>query len=82
MENKPALVNVLRSLLTGVFSAQVEGGNHQKLVRAFGYADGYMRAVLEAGIVSQKELLTIVQEERTRMMGSGSAELPSDALAV
>ena len=66
MEHKPALVQVLRSLLTDVFAAQVAGSNHQKLVRAFGYADGYMRAVLEAGIVSKEELLGIVQEERRR----------------
>lgn len=66
MEHKPALVQVLRSLLTDVFTAQYEGATHQKLARAFGYADGYMRAVLEAGIVTKQELLGIVQEERRR----------------
>lgn len=75
MEHKPALLQVLRSLLSGVFAAQVEGGSHAKLVRAFGYADGFMRAVLEANIVTKQELLKIVQEERTRTMGTGSAQL-------
>jgi hypothetical protein len=68
MEHKPALVQVLRSLLTDVFTAQYEGATHHKLARAFGYADGYMRAVLEAGIVTKEELLGIVQEERRRTL--------------
>ncbi len=66
MEHKPEIVQVLRSLLIDVFTAQYEGANHQKLARAFGYADGYMRAVLEAGIVTRQELLDIVHEERRR----------------
>lgn len=66
MEHKPALVQILRSLLMDVFTAQYEGSTQQKLARAFGYADGYMRAVLEAGIVTRAELLEIVQEERRR----------------
>lgn len=66
MEHKPELVTVLRSLLIDVFTAQYEGASHQKLARAFGYADGFMRAVLEAGIVTKHELLEIVQEERRR----------------
>jgi len=66
MEHKPALVQVLRSLLTDVFTAQAAGSSAHKLVRAFCYADVYMRAVLEAGIVTRDELLGIVQEERHR----------------
>jgi len=72
MEHKPALVQVLRSLLTEVFTAQVAGSNHHKLVRAFGYADGFMRAVLEAGIMQKDELLGIVQEERSRTFRSAA----------
>ncbi|MBI2893976.1 MAG: hypothetical protein HYY06_10520 [Deltaproteobacteria bacterium] len=64
--HKPELVNVLRTLLTDVFTAQYEGATHQKLARAFGYADGYMRALLEAGVAHKEELIGIVIEERRR----------------
>ena len=67
MERKPELLGVLRSLLSDVFAAQGHGAPGNKLVRAFGYADGYMRALIEAGIVPRDELLELVAQERRRI---------------
>jgi hypothetical protein len=67
MERKPELLQVLRVLLSDVFTAQTTGASGQKLVRAFGYADGYMRALIEAGIVPRDELLELVAQERRRI---------------
>ncbi|MCC7539868.1 MAG: hypothetical protein IT379_26845 [Deltaproteobacteria bacterium] len=60
------MLNVLRDLLRQVFVARYDGANYERLARAHGYADGFMRALLESGIVEQRDLLTIVNEERRK----------------
>jgi len=59
----------LRSLLHDLFVATEQGVAQPRLARAHGYADGYMKGLLQAGIVSQRELLSIVSEERGRVAG-------------
>ncbi len=65
---KEELKDTLRRLLRGVLEARFKGGNYGKLARAHGYADGYMRAMLDAGIVEQGELLKLVCTERQRFV--------------
>ena len=65
---KKDLVNTLRTLLRETMKARFEGGAYGKLARAHGYADGYMRALMDAGLVDQRELLTIVGSERQRFV--------------
>jgi hypothetical protein len=59
----------LRRLLHDLFVATEQGVAQPRLARAHGYADGYMKGLLQAGIVSQRELLSIVSEERGRIAG-------------
>lgn len=74
---KDELVGVLKELLQDVLRARYDGAIHAKLARAHGYADGYMRALLDAGLVDRAELLRIVGEERNRSAGteSGTREI-------
>ena len=65
---KEELMNTLRRLLRDVVTARFEGGAYAKLSRANGYADGYMAALLDAGIMEQDSLLQLVREERTRVV--------------
>ena len=62
----------LRSLLRDVLEARFAGCAHQKLARAHGYADGYMRALLDAGAATRRDLIEIVCEERRRFIADGS----------
>jgi hypothetical protein len=64
---KEDLIQVLRRLLSNVVQARFEGGAYAKLSRAHGYADGYMAALLDAGIVERDALLRVVREERLRI---------------
>ncbi len=64
---KEDLIEVLRRLLSNVVQARFEGGAYAKLSRAHGYADGYMAALLDAGVVEQDALLRVVREERHRL---------------
>ena len=67
---KEELINVIRRLLGDVAKARFEGGAYAKLSRAHGYADGYMAALLDAGVVEQGSLLRLVGEERLKLASS------------
>lgn len=60
------MLTVLRDLLKQVFVARYDGATYDRLARAHGYADGFMRALLESGLIQQKDLLAIVNEERRK----------------
>lgn len=57
---------ILRNMLRDLFEADSRGARRDKLARAHGYADGYMRALLDLGVAEQKQLLQVVLEERQR----------------
>jgi hypothetical protein len=64
---KEDLINVVRRLLREVVKARFEGGAYARLSRAHGYADGYMAALLDAGVVERDSLLRMVGEERLKL---------------
>ncbi len=70
----------LRRMLHDLFVATEQGVAQPRLARAHGYADGYMKAMLQAGIVNQRELLTIVAEERGRVAGPATRLVPLDEI--
>ena len=65
---KLALLDRARALVADVTRVRFEGAAYAKLARAHGYADGYMRALLDAGLVDQRELLRAIGEERQRVV--------------
>lgn len=69
MKDKAELISELRSMLADVFRAKAQGQAYGKLARAHGYVDGYMRALLELGVVTKDELLVVVHAERERVHG-------------
>jgi hypothetical protein len=69
MRTKLEIVNELRSMLKDVFVAKSGGETYARLARAHGYVDGYMRALLETGLVSKEELLAVVAAEREHVSG-------------
>jgi hypothetical protein len=69
MKTKTEVVAELRSMLGDVFTAKAAGEAYGRLARAHGYVNGYMRALLELGIVTKAELLDVVNAERERSSG-------------
>ncbi|MDP3274536.1 MAG: hypothetical protein Q8Q09_05030 [Deltaproteobacteria bacterium] len=65
----------LRKLLRDNFSARYAGVDGQRASRAQGYTDGYMAALLSAGVLTQRELLSLVSEERQRAAGPSTVSL-------
>lgn len=79
MKSKVEVLVELRTMLADVFAAKAAGEAYGRLARAHGYVDGYMRALLELGLVTKPELLDVVNAERER--SSGPAMRPMAELA-
>lgn len=73
--SKEELLERVSELVRQVTEARFEGGAYAKLARAHGYADGYMRALMDAGLVDRDVLLKAVGEARREVIdddGSGT----------
>jgi hypothetical protein len=69
MRTKSEMTVELKQMLRDVLAAKRAGEAYARLSRAHGYVDGYMRALLELGVVSRAELLEIVAAEREQEGG-------------
>ncbi len=81
MRTKTDLMAELRTLLNDVILARSRGADHSRLARAHGYLDGYMHALLESGIASSHELLSVVAEERHKVDGPATRDVACDEAA-
>ena len=84
--SRDALLQTLRGLLRDAFTLHQKGAAGARLGRSYGMADGYMRALIELGVATQKELGVVVVEERTSLLGPATQTLsaepaPNDALS-
>lgn len=76
--SKDVLIETLRGLLGEAFALHQKGCTGVRLGRTYGVADGYMSALMDLGIVADKELRAIVVEERTRRLGPATQVLAAD----
>lgn len=81
-KSKREMLDTLRQMLRDAFHARESGVAYPRLARAHGYADGYMRALMEAEIADHRELLALVSEERRSATGAATRELESDDATV
>jgi hypothetical protein len=77
--SRDALLVTLRGLLGDAFALHRKGAAGARLGRTYGMADGYMRALIDLGVATQKELAKVVVEERTRMLGPATQTLASES---
>jgi hypothetical protein len=78
MPKKSDLIAELKAMLNDVLQAKTRGESYARLARAHGYVDGYMRALLESGIATRQELLTLVADERSEVHGPATREVTLD----
>ncbi len=81
MTTKTQMFDELRSLLRDAFNSRDAGAPAAHLARAHGYADGYMRAMMDSGLANQRELLSLVGEQRRRAHGPAYREVAVEAVA-
>lgn len=62
--SKQELLSRVCELVRQATQARFEGTQYAKLARVHGYADGYMRALMDAALVEEDELLRLIGEAR------------------
>lgn len=62
--SKQELLERVQELVRQVTEARFEGAMYAKLARAHGYTDGYMRALMDAGLIDRDSLLKAVAQAR------------------
>ena len=63
-----------------IFVARAEGAHYNRLARAHGYVDGFMRALLESGHCTKQELLELVALERAAVSGPATREIAVESI--
>jgi hypothetical protein len=72
------LLEILRSLLRESFRLQAAGSNQARLSQAIGYADGYVRALIESGVADHATLLAVVRDVRAESRGAATRVLEAE----
>jgi hypothetical protein len=78
MADTTRLFDELATLFRGVLDAQNRGASTRQLGRAHGYVDGYMKALIDSGIATPRELLVVLGKVRAEAHGPASAECAED----
>jgi hypothetical protein len=73
MRTKAEMLSELKVMLYDALLAKTRGATYPRLARAHGYVDGYMKALLDAGLATNQELLALVSEARTTVDGPAVA---------
>ena len=69
MRTKAELTTQLQTMLRDVFAAASAGTVYARIARVHGYVDGFMRALIDTGVMDQRELVELVAIERERASG-------------
>jgi hypothetical protein len=80
--SKSEMLQNLRMLLREAFRLRNQGAAYAKISRAQGYADGYIRMLLDAQLVDQRELLRLIGEERCTVDGPATAALDEETRVI
>ena len=75
------LHEILRAMLRESLKLAAEGGARSRLVHAQGCADGFMRALVDAGLSNHAELLALVREVRAESSGPATREIDAPTVA-
>jgi len=76
--SKADMLVTLGSMLRDVFELRHKGGRHDRLTRAHGYVDGYMRGMIETGMATKAELLEFVAQQRRNVDGPATRVVAED----
>jgi hypothetical protein len=78
MRSKTEILTELRRMLNDLFASRATGAGYPRFTRNQGFVDGYMRALLDSGQVTQGEMLEIVSAERASVSGPATRDIAMD----
>ncbi len=73
------LHEILKSLLRESMRLHADGAAGLHLGRADGYVDGFVRALVEAGLSDHASILAVVRGVRRELGGAATGELEADS---
>lgn len=68
---KNHIISRLQEVLRDLFDSRHQGTLAAPFLRSQGFADGYMTALCDLGVLSNRELLAVVSEERRKSAEKG-----------
>jgi len=71
----------VRTYVRAALASRYQGELHVNKVRPQAYADGYMRALADAGLLSHSELLELVAEARAEVNAEAEARPSTPRIA-
>jgi hypothetical protein len=75
VRDKANLLTRIDEMLASAIRLRLEGSDQTRFHRAQAYADGYMTALLDQGLVSQNELLGVVRQARAKVEGPSTRQV-------
>lgn len=72
--SSPPVFGSVRQHLRDVLEARSRGETERRLRSAHAFVDGYMQAMLDAGLATRAQLLSLVKEERELLCGPATIE--------
>ncbi len=81
VSEKSKMIETLTRLLQDTCSLRNQGAPYAKLAHAQGYADGYMRVLVDGGYLDNHELLEIIRDVRRGVDGPATRTLVPDDTA-
>jgi hypothetical protein len=81
-KSQAELHEVLRCLLRDSIRLLAQGAAGSRLGQADGYVDGFIRALVEAGLSDHAAILTIVREVRREIAGPATRAVEADSATV
>lgn len=76
---KDRMIKTLRGLLRDTCNLRNQGAPYAKLAHCQGYADGYMRVMIDSGIIDSHELLELIRDVRRAVDGPATRVLSPEA---
>jgi hypothetical protein len=77
-KSQAELHDVLKNLLRDSMRLHAEGAPGARIGQAVGYVDGFIRALIEAGLSDHATMLRIVREVRHEVGGPATRAVESD----
>lgn len=78
-KSQAELHTVLKSLLRDSMRLHSEGAPGSRLGQADGYVDGFIRALVEAGLSDHATILSVIRDTRREFAGPATRVLEADA---
>ena len=77
---KDRMIKTLRGLIQDTCRLRNQGSSYAKLAHSQGYADGYMRVMVDSGVIDTHELVELIRDVRRGVDGPATGVVSREAV--